>query len=186
MAASHCSYGRKADLFCLCIESMSSYSDESSSTLSFTSTTSPKGTVFEYPDDSLRTTELTPDYTPEMPSPSQPTYLFIPRISKFLPYERNDLDYEVFEIDDPYYHDWNTIDPPNSEDPMRCIIPKIALTLVECPVWAATGTTCCVQGTMMRQPHYIKMAGSETFQEMWAAKMDRNTSKSSVTPRRTF
>lgn len=31
----------------------------------------------------------------------------------------------------------------------------------------------------MRQPHYLKMEGSETFQEMWAVKMDRNTSKSS-------
>ena len=178
--------GRKAELFCLCIESISSYSDEGSSTLSFTSTTSPKGTVFDHPDDFPRTTELTLDHTPEMPSPSQPTYSSNPKISDLLPYERNDLDYEVFEIDDPYYHNWNTIDLPNSED-LRCIIPnKIARTLVECPVWAATGTTGCVQGTMMRQPHYIKMAGSETFQEMWAVKMDRNTSKSFGTPQQTF
>ena len=122
-----------------------------------------------------------------MPSPSQPTYSSNPKISDLLPYERNDLDYEVFEIDDPYYHNLNKIDLPSSGDSIRHIIPnKIARTLVECPVWAATGTTGCVQGTMMRQPHYIKMEGSETFQEMWAVKLDRNTSKSSETPQQAF
>ena len=135
-------------------------------------------------------TELTLDHIPEVSSSSQPTYLSNPKISNLLPCEINDLDYEVFEIDDPYYHNrkyWNKIDLPSSGDPIRRIIPnKIARNLVECRVWAATGTTGCVQGTMMRQPHYIKMEGSETFQEMWAVKMDRNTSKSSETPQRAF
>ena len=118
-----------------------------------------------------------------MPNSSQPTCSAKPKISKLLPCEKNDLDYEVFEIDDARYHDYNKMDLPGSGDPVRHILPnKVARTLVECPVWAATGTTGCVQGTMMRQPHYIKMEGSETFQEMWAVKLDRNTSKSPDTP----
>lgn len=174
-------------MFCVWLESISSYSDEGCSTLSFASTTSPKDTIFEHPIDLPSTTELTLNHTPEVLSPSQPTYSSKPKISNLLPYERNDLDYEVFEIDDPYYHNWNKIDLPSSGDSVRHIIPnKIARTLVECPVWAATGTTGCVQGTMMRQPHYIKMEGSETFQEMWAVRLDRNTSKSSETPQRAF
>ena len=129
-------------------------------------------------------TELTLDHIPEVPNPSQPTYSANPKISDLLPFERNDLDYEVFEIDDPAYHNGNKIDLPSSTDYIRRIIPnKVARTLVECPVWAATGTTGCVQGTMMRQPHYIKMEGAETFQEMWAVKLDRNTSKSFENPK---
>ena len=133
------------------------------------------------------TTELKLDHTPEVWTRSQPKYSSNPKISNLLPYEKNDLDYEVFEIDDPRYHSWNKIDLPSSERPIRRIIPnEIARSLVECPVWAATGTTGCVQGTMMRQPHYIKMEGSDTFQEMWAVRLDRNTSKSSETPQRAF
>ena len=30
----------------------------------------------------------------------------------------------------------------------------------------------------MRQPRFIKMEGSETFQEMWAVKLDRDTGES--------
>ena len=128
-------------------------------------------------------TELTLDHIPEVPNPPQPTYSSTSKISDLLPFERNDLDYEVFEIDDPAYHNGNKIDLPSSTDYIRRIIPtKVARTLVECPVWAATGTTGCVQGIMMRQPHYIKMEGSETIQEMWAVKLDRNTSKSFETP----
>jgi len=41
--------------------------------------------------------------------------------------------------------------------------------------WAATGTTGLVTGKMMRMPHFSKMAGSETFQETWAVKLDRET-----------
>ncbi|KAK0511993.1 hypothetical protein JMJ35_005121 [Cladonia borealis] len=157
-------------------ESISSHSDEGSPTLSFTSTTSPKDRIFEEPMNFPSMTELSLDHIPEVPSPSQPTYSSYPKISNLLPYERNELDYEVFKIDDPRYHRWNKIDIPSSGDLIRRIIPnKIARTPVECPVWAATGTTGCVQGTMMRQPHYIKMEDSETFQEMWAIKLDRNT-----------
>ena len=122
-----------------------------------------------------------------MPSPSQPTYSSNPKISDLLPFERNDLDYEVFEIGDSLYREPNKIDLPSFGYPSRRIIPnKVARTVVECPVWAATGTTGCVQGTMMPQPHYIKMEGSETFQEMWAVKLDRNTSKSSETSQHAF
>ena len=168
-------------------ESISSYSDEGSSTLSFTSTTSPIDRIFEYPINFPRMIELTLDHTPEVPSPSQPSYSSNPKVSNLLPYERNDLDYEIFEIDDPHHHNWNRVELPSPGDHIRRIIPnKIARTLVECPVWAATGTTGCVQGIMMRQPHYIKMEGSETFQEMWVLKLDRNTSKSSESPQRAF
>ena len=122
-----------------------------------------------------------------MPDSSQPTYSSNRKISKLLPCEKNDLDYEVFEIDDARYHNWNMMDIPSSGDPVRQIFPTdVARTLVECPVWAATGTTGCVRGTMMRQAHYIKMEGSETFQEMWAVKLDSNTSKASVTHQRAF
>ena len=122
-----------------------------------------------------------------VPSPSQPAYSSNPKIASLLPFERNDLDYEVFEIGDSSYHNPNTIDLPSSGYPSRRIIPnKIAKTVVESPVWAATGTTGCVQGVLMRQPHYIKMEGSETFQEMWAVKLERNTSKSSAAPQEAF
>ena len=164
---------------------MSSCSDEGSSTRSFTSTTSPKGRIFGYPINIPNTTELALDHIPEVPSPSQRTYSSHSKIAKLLPFERNDLDYEVFEIDDPRYHSRNKIDLPSSTHPIRHILPnKIARTLVECPVWAATGTTGCVQGTIMKQTHYIKMEGSETFQELWVVKLDRNTSKSSEIPQR--
>lgn len=91
----------------------------------------------------------------------------------------NDLDYELFPLNDPKYHVSNSIQLPATKGShLREIVPRgIARAAAETTVWAATGTTGCVKGTLMENPYFIKMTGSNSYQEMWPVKLERGTSK---------
>jgi len=90
---------------------------------------------------------------------------------------QNDLEYQIFPIVDPQFQAPNKIDLPKSEgEGLRYIFPKcVAREAAETEVWAATGTTGPVKGTLIKNPYFIKMAGSETFQENWAVRLERDT-----------
>ena len=91
----------------------------------------------------------------------------------------NDLDYECVAVDDVEYQKPNRILLPTSahESPQFLFPRAIASKAEESTVWAVTGTTGLVKGTIIKNPYYIRMNGSRTYQEMWAVKLDRDTSK---------
>lgn len=92
----------------------------------------------------------------------------------------NDLDYEVFRIDDPTFPTFNEVNTsaPNMEYP-RPIYPKQIARRVtaETAVRVVTGTTGCVKGTILECPYYLKMAGSMKYQETWQVVLERPTGK---------
>jgi hypothetical protein len=90
---------------------------------------------------------------------------------------QNDLEYQIFPIADPQFQAPNKIDVPKSEgEGLRYIVPKcVAREAAETEVWAVTGTTGPVKGTLIKNPYFIKMAGSKTFQENWAVRLERDT-----------
>ena len=154
-------------------------SNHESLTMSFASTTLPIDSIFDDAYISSRAAIRAQD-TADTPCPSQQQVVIGQKISELsTKYDRTDLDYEVFRIDDPRYHAPNKISLPTFEGHTRSVTPsEIARKPAERAIIAVTGTTGCFQGTMMRQPRYIKMEGSETFQEMQAVKTDRKTSES--------
>ena len=98
-------------------------------------------------------------------------------------YDRTDLDHEIFSIHDLRYHVPIKVLLSTSEGSTRSISPRhVAREPVEKAIFAATGTTGCLRGNMVRQPRFIKMEGSETFQEMWAVKLDMDTVSPYITP----
>ena len=93
-------------------------------------------------------------------------------------YIQTDLDYELFRLDDPRFHTDNAISLPAMQESPQMLRPgKPARMPVDAAVWVVTGTTGSVRGTMTSAAHYIKMEGSRTFQEMWAVRLDRETSE---------
>ena len=93
-------------------------------------------------------------------------------------YIQTDLDYELFRLDDPRFHSDNTISLPKLHESAHMLRPgKPARMPSDAAVWVVTGTTGFVRGTMTSTAHYIKMEESRTFQEMWAVRLDRETSE---------
>jgi hypothetical protein len=95
---------------------------------------------------------------------------------------RNDIDYEIFPIEDIRYCAANKVYLPSDGVAMDSIkVDGVAEELAERPVWVATGTTGTIKGVIKTSNHFIKMAGSQTFQEMWAVQLQRHASKCSST-----
>jgi hypothetical protein len=124
---------------------------------------------------------LPPNLTVELePNPRYENRVLGPRISTLAPdCVANDLDYEVFPLNDPKYHVSNSIKLPAIEGshPRKILLKGVARAAAETAIWAATGTTGSVKGTLMRNPYFIKMAGSQSYQEMWPVKLERGTSE---------
>lgn len=93
----------------------------------------------------------------------------------------NDLDYECVPVDDVAYQKPNRILlPTNAHESPQFLFPRaIAPKVEESTVWAVTGTTGLVKGTIIGNPYYIRMNGSRTCQEMWPVRLERDTSKPS-------
>ena len=93
-------------------------------------------------------------------------------------YIQTDLDYELFRLDDPRFHTDNAISFPTMQESAQMLRPsKTARMPLDAAVRVVTGTTGSVRGTMTSTTHYIKMEGSTSFQEMWAVRLDRETSE---------
>jgi hypothetical protein len=95
---------------------------------------------------------------------------------------KNDIDYEIFPIEDSEYCVPNRVSLPTAKDATQnhVLVRRIAQELAERQVWIASGTTGTVRGTMQASTHFIKMAGNQTFQEIWAVQLERDTGKSSI------
>lgn len=92
----------------------------------------------------------------------------------------NDLDFEVFRIDDPTFPTFNEVDLSASDSKFaRPIYPKQIIQRVETEttVYVATGTTGCISGTILESPYFVKMTGSKTYQETWQVLLERPTGK---------
>ncbi|KAL8701205.1 MAG: hypothetical protein Q9201_005029 [Fulgogasparrea decipioides] len=91
----------------------------------------------------------------------------------------NDLDYECLPFNEVKFQESNRILLPATVDGVRkYLLPqRIASEPEESTVWAVTGTTGLVKGTMLKNPYYIKMNGSSMCQEMWPVRFERDTSK---------
>jgi hypothetical protein len=45
---------------------------------------------------------------------------------------------------------------------------------MESEVWIATGKSGVIKGTLINNPYFIKMAGSESYQKMWPVQLETN------------
>ena len=90
-----------------------------------------------------------------------------------------DLDYEIFFLEYSKYQQPNRIPiQADKGDLIRYLYPsKVATEVTEGPILAVTGTTGSVGGFIMKNPHYIRMNSSTTYQEMWPVQLDRHTSE---------
>ena len=90
-----------------------------------------------------------------------------------------DLDYELFLLESTSYEYPSRIQiPANNGDSGDFLYPsKVATEVAEGHVLVATGPTGTVKGIIMKNPHYIRMDKSLTYQEMWPVQLDRHTSK---------
>jgi hypothetical protein len=55
---------------------------------------------------------------------------------------------------------------------------KIATKVIESEVWVATGKSGIIKGTLVKNPYFIKMAGSENYQKMWPVQLETNIGES--------
>ncbi len=88
----------------------------------------------------------------------------------------NGLDYRLFGIDNPLYQVVNRISSPDdSHSPRHTLVPEsIAAYPCEREVWLATAKSGVLRGFLMKNPYYIKMARSDTYQKMWPVQLERN------------
>lgn len=86
------------------------------------------------------------------------------------------LDYRLFGIDNPLYHVANRISSPDGcHEHSQGLVPQsIAAYSCEREVWLATAKSGILRGFLMKNPYYIKMAGSARYQKMWPVQLDRN------------
>jgi len=89
------------------------------------------------------------------PNPRYENRVFGPRLSDLAPgCVSNDLDDEMYPRSDPKYHVPNSILLPATEGnrSRKIVLKSIARAAAETTIWAATGTTCCVKGALMKKP----------------------------------
>lgn len=88
-----------------------------------------------------------------------------------------DLDYEIFLLEySKYQHPYRILIRASKGDSTRYLYPsKVATEVTEGSILAVTGTTGTVRGIIMKNPHYIRMSNSTTYQEMWPVQLDRHT-----------
>lgn len=88
-------------------------------------------------------------------------------------YSSSDLDYLIFPIVASHGHSEGE---SSSRIPVSATVTDVS-KIKERKVFAATGTTGTVTGVMLRNPHFIKMPSSSSFEEMWAVRLERKTCK---------
>ena len=92
--------------------------------------------------------------------------------------ELGDIDYDIFLIDDPYYHTTNLLTVTAEDESQKYLHPVcIASKATEREVWAATGSSGAVKGTLLKSPHYVRMGNNRNFQEMWQVSLKRRTTR---------
>jgi hypothetical protein len=93
---------------------------------------------------------------------------------------RKDLDYDIFPVEDPSLHVVNRIPLPRVQGKPQKFLNtgKIAIKIMESEVWVATGKSGIIKGTLVNNPYFIKMAGSESYQKMWPVQLEANIGES--------
>ena len=158
--------------------SISSASDHGYDTDSLTSAGMLADSIFEPPHASLSVDQGGPE-AEDMINAQQDRRSCGQRIADLSAnYIQTDLDYELFRLDDLRFHTDNSISLPTMPESAQMLRPgNPARMPLDAAVWVVTGTTGSVRGIMTSTAHYIKMEGSRTFQEMWAIRLDRETSE---------
>jgi hypothetical protein len=88
-------------------------------------------------------------------------------------HKSSDLDYDIFPIEDPSFCVPNMIAVPAcGASAAKKVYPKsIALRIQDRPVYIATGRSGVIKGTIIKNPYFIKLAGSEVYQKMWPVEL---------------
>lgn len=88
--------------------------------------------------------------------------------------ESRSLDYRLFRIDDPRYYTINRISSPiDTPGAHTEICPQtIAAYPLEREVLLATAKSGTLQGVLLTNSYYIKMAGSNHYQKMWPVQLN--------------
>jgi hypothetical protein len=89
---------------------------------------------------------------------------------------RSGLHYGIFHIEDPRYKIRNRIPlPMRSPNNRAYMYPEaIAPGVDEGEVWVATGKSGLLRGRMIRNPYFIKLAGTEGCQKMWPIQLEQD------------
>jgi hypothetical protein len=93
---------------------------------------------------------------------------------------RSGLHYGIFLIEDPGYRIRNRIRLPTlSPNGISWLYPEaVATDVQEGVVYVASGKSGVIRGTIIRNPYFIKLAGSEDCQKMWPIQLERDIGKS--------
>ena len=86
------------------------------------------------------------------------------------------LDYDIFPIDDPELHMGNRVPLPRVPGRQQEFLSTetILTKVIESRVFIATGKSGVIKGTIMNNPYFIKMAGSESYQKMWPVELEKD------------
>lgn len=96
---------------------------------------------------------------------------------------RSTLDYDIFPIEDSSLHVANQIPLPRAHGrPQEFLnIETILTQIIESEVWVVAGKSGLLKGTIMNNPYFIKIAGSDSYQKMWPVKLERNIGETPLT-----
>ena len=93
-------------------------------------------------------------------------------------FTRNDLDYECVPLNVLAEHqNLNRIKLPADVEGSALYPLETALEPEETLVYAVTGTTGLIKGTLFECPYYIKLSNSRKCEEMWRVRFERDTSE---------
>jgi len=93
---------------------------------------------------------------------------------------QNGLHYGLFLITDSRYKIPNRITLPRGLYDKAFIFPDApAQEIREVEVWIATGRSGVLSGTIVKNPYFINLAGSTTYQKMWPVQVEQDIGESS-------
>jgi hypothetical protein len=97
---------------------------------------------------------------------------------------RNGLHYGIFLIEDPQYRIPNRIRLPfNDPQGKRYLYPQdVASEVQEGDVWISAGKSGPIKGTIIRNPYFIKLAGSDKYQKMWPVQLEQDIGELHIYP----
>lgn len=93
--------------------------------------------------------------------------------------EENGLHYGLFLISDARYKIPNRFTLPRGVSDTVFVFPDtLAQEVREVEVWIATGKSGVLSGTIVKNPYFINLAGSTTYQKMWPVQVEQDIGKS--------
>ena len=165
----------------LTLDSIASKSDFDVESLQSSSVSTKSDSVFDKRDQtsgSTRSREISRDLTSKLFTNTQKEKIASISTSSVI----GPLDYEIFPLQTSSLCRLNHVKVSEGieKSPQTLEIRDVIQQPHNGLVIAMTGTTGSVRGSISENPIYLKMAGCESFQELWQVELERPTSKYSI------